>query len=1088
MVKIFFKSVILTLLFVGLSFDVWSQCPISSFGTSDCNGNFLVTNPSITSFIFASTTHTTAGCDNVTNGRTFFSTPVFNVIQNQSYNFTINSNANLSFYAAIWIDYNNNSQFEITENVWNSGSTSNTSFTGSITIPGSTATGTLRMRVRTAGETVMTGNDACTSFISVLFAPNPDFGETHDYNVNITGSAPTLDMSATALVTPTSPFCGGNSNVVIQIRNQSTSTINFATNNVTVNASVSGTNPQTFPALVLNSGTLPTNSTQNVTVATGYNMTAPGIYTFNASTSVTGDINTSNDAMPAANVTVNTAPTASLVGSSTICPGNSAQLTFNLTGAGPYSITYTDGVTPVTVSGITSSPYFISVTPSVSTTYTLTAASNTICPASSASGTHVVTLRPSATALLSGTTTICPSGTATLTVQFSGTSPFAYSYTDGTTPITVTGITNNPLLLSVNPVASVTYSGVALNDFCGISLGFSGTPVVTVSTSSSANLSGGGSFCAGSSANLQVNLLGASPWDITYTNGTSLFTISGINISPYTLIVTPTGNTTYSLTGVSNSCGTGIGTGTVGLTQLSPPTVLLSGGETICSGNGAQLTATFTGVNPWVFSYSSGSTPIQLTANSSPYFFAVSPTATQTYTATNVSMPGCNSGNASGSAIIVVGSSSSGVISGSTTICSGQGAILQVNLTGGPPYAFSYSNGSGNVTITGVQTSPYSIQVFPGNTTTYTLVSMNSTGCGLGSVSGSAVVSVANPPIAVLSGGGAICQSGTAQLSVTLSGSAPWNLTYTNGVSPVILTGITNNPYIISITPTTNPSIYNLNQLGDSQCSSGLFTGTATFTVGTPTTATITGPASVCIGSPAILTIAMTGGNHPPFSITYADGTVPNTITGITANPYLLTVTVSAANTYTLLTVSNSICNGALNPLGLAIGVNLPPIANFTATLSNDTLYTINNASNANSYSWNFGSNSNWISGTNPSHIYTSSGSYTVSMVANGPCGSDTSTQIVVVVLPVSSANLAKEDHLTIFPNPSEGKFKIIIPNELKGKHVTLSLLDMSGKVVWEEIRNTDSTLEVSVEQLKGMYILNMLVEGERWIGKLVLN
>jgi hypothetical protein len=46
----------------------------------------------------------------------------------------------------------------------------------------------------------------------------------------------------------------------------------------------------------------------------------------------------------------------------------------------------------------------------------------------------------------------------------------------------------------------------------------------------------------------------------------------------------------------------------------------------------------------------------------------------------------------------------------------------------------------------------------------------------------------------------------------------------------------------------------------------------------------------------------------------------------------------------------------------------------------------------------------------------------------------------------------------------------------------------MSGKVVWEEIRNTDSTLEVSVEQLKGMYILNMLVEGERWIGKLVLN
>lgn len=1081
MKAIIYKTLALCLLTLTGALKLEAQCLTSNFATSDCTTFGM----DILDFTFASTTHNSTGCDNA-GGRTYFPSPVFAVTQGQTYSFTITSNAALTYYAAIWIDYNNNGTFETTENAWNSGSTSALSFTNNITIPLSTALATVKMRVRTSGETVMTTGDACASFISILFNPLPAFGETHDYDVTISGSTSTVDMSATSLVTPTTPMCPGNSNVVVQVRNNSTSTINFATNNVTVNSSVSGTNPQTFPAVILSSGTLASNATQNVTVATGYNMNTAGTYTFNASTSVTGDVNTSNDAMTATNVVVNAAPTASLSGSSTICASGTAQLSFTLAGGGPYSITYTNGVTPVTVTGITASPHVVTVTPGVSRTYTLTAASNSNCPASSASGTHIVTVRPAASATLTGTATICPAGSTTLTVTFAGTSPWSYTYTDGTTPVTLTGITNNPYTFIVSPPTGRTYTGTAVSDFCATGT-VSGSASINISASSSATLGGNANFCTGSSTSLLVNLTGAAPWTITFTDGTSTFTRTGVNSSPYNLSLTPTANTTYTMTGVSNACGSGTASGSGTVTQISPPTGLLSGGETICSGNGTQLTATFTGSSPWVLTYSNGTTTAQVTANSSPYYFTLSPSVNTTYTATAVSMSGCSGGSASGSAVIVIGGTASASISGSANICTGQTANLTVNLSGGAPYTIVYSNGSGNTTVNNITASPYSLTVNPGVTTTYTLVSMNSTGCGSGSVSGTAVVSIANAPVGILSGGGAVCQSGTGQISVTLNGSAPWTFSYTDGTSTQTITGVTASPYLFSVSPMVNPTTYTLTQISDSQCGTGLFTGNASFVVGTPSTAVLTGPASVCVGGNAVLTFTISGGSHPPYTLTYTEGTAPHTLTGITTNPYTYTVVVNSATTYTLLTVSNSICPGSLNPSSIVIGIDQPPTAAFTATISNDSVVTLNTSTMATSYSWNSGSNSNWVTSLNPTFVYGSSGTYVITLAVVGPCGVDTTQQTVVVVVPVSNASLLEENGFSIYPNPADLQFTVSLPERFQGKEVTLSLIDLSGRVIWKEHRKEDKFLLVSPEQAAGVYLLQLEAEGEKWSGKIIL-
>ena len=178
---------------------------------------------------------------------------------------------------------------------------------------------------------------------------------------------PPIDVSPVSLVAPVPDQCyTANETVTVRVQNIGSQTIDFSTEPLTVNCSVAGPNPQVFPPVVINSGTLAPSSTQDVVITTTYDMTLTGTYSFTASANTPNDANALNDNIGPIDVEFGVASSSVLT--DTICVGASATLT--LTGFnGPIQWQSWDGSSWVneTGPGNNSTPY--TVNPAGNTDY-----------------------------------------------------------------------------------------------------------------------------------------------------------------------------------------------------------------------------------------------------------------------------------------------------------------------------------------------------------------------------------------------------------------------------------------------------------------------------------------------------------------------------------------------------------------------------------------------------------------------------------------------------------------------------------------------------------------------------------------------
>lgn len=143
-------------------------------------------------------------------------------------------------------------------------------------------------------------------------------------------------------------------------------------------------------------------------------------------------------------------------------------------------------------------------------------------------------------------------------------------------------------------------------------------------------------------------------------------------------------------------------------------------------------------------------------------------------------------------------------------------------------------------------------------------------------------------------------------------------------------------------------------------------------------------------------------------------------------------------------------------------GSFLPELRGGVCTFENETI-------NSDINYWDFG-DGYYSNERNPVHVYETSGEFNVTLTATNNCSSKSISKIVKLKYP-ESTNIREFDWVLLFPNPSNGEFKM--RTNYTGK-LKLEIYELDGKlVVSDQIRTTAMvTEEYRVKLMSGVYEL----------------
>ena len=355
-------------------------------------------------------------------------------------------------------------------------------------------------------------------------------------------------------------------------------------------------------------------------------------------------------------------PTADLVGYNLV--GNQdifAELLVELTGSGPWYVTYEHNEVIDTAFSETAN-MVIPVTEGG--TYTLVGVIDAYCPGvATGSVTIDDSFRP--TAIMTGYTNLCGDGLAWISVALTGKKPLTLTYSDGSSEHTIVTEEDTLSIEADKPGLYKLISVYDVNNFYGT---VEGEAEIISREIPTAEISGHSSICGDHPAELNIDLTGSAPWMIVYTDGSQEY---GIESSQPAVIeeVTQSGN--YQLVSVQDAYCPGTVTGSAEIQYYEIPTATISGGGAICTdGETVDRIFDFTGVGPWDFIYTDGTTQVEATTSQTPYVIAVSTEGT--YELVSVENAYC-SGTVSGTATVGSGTDAMELeIVTDETVCAGE--------------------------------------------------------------------------------------------------------------------------------------------------------------------------------------------------------------------------------------------------------------------------------------------------------------------------------------------------------------------------------------------------------------------------------
>lgn len=305
---------------------------------------------------------------------------------------------------------------------------------------------------------------------------------------------------------------------------------------------------------------------------------------------------------------------AFLTGNDTICNGQLAALRLRLEGGAPYNITLTANNSPLPFFSSTKDTLTRSVQPTATTIYRLQTVTANGCTATVGRDSVVVRVQPAPVAALSGDSTVCPNGNATLRIRLQGQAPFRVMYSVNGLPQPVQTTNASPFLVNVTNVQQAqTWRLVSVQDaICQGSV--SGSADIGIRPSPTLNLEGDAGICPGKPAQLTIRLSNADSVRFTLTGDSLPRHFSNVR-DAFQVTVSPKQTTTYQITNVQasgNICTPIVGkaTATVRITPLRVSARLsdYNGVNVRCKGgrDGSVRLSVLEGTAPYRFQWSTG--------------------------------------------------------------------------------------------------------------------------------------------------------------------------------------------------------------------------------------------------------------------------------------------------------------------------------------------------------------------------------------------------------------------------------------------------------------------------------------------------